>query len=137
MWIFNHASAAYSLSTLVFCTTYVVLSSACLLAADTLLTVEFAPMSLALLSFEDHWLYFEVIRGEYEMFLMLALICWGTCASWSSDPIRKNFKIINLDMLLKKICIGKILTSKVRPLDQHLKDHFIKDEVKKKEISQI
>lgn len=35
-------------------------------------------------------------------------------------------------MLLKKICIGKILTSKVRPLDQHLKDHFIKDEVEKK-----
>lgn len=46
MWIFNHASAAYSLSTLIFCTTYVVVVvvySACLLAADTLLTVEFAP----------------------------------------------------------------------------------------------
>lgn len=90
-------------------------------------------VSLALLSFEGHWLYLEVIRGEYEMSLMLALICWETCASWSSYLIGKNFKIINLDMLLKKICIGKILTSiKVRPLDLHLNDHFIKDEVKKK-----
>lgn len=40
-------------------------------------------------------------------------------------------------MLLKKICIGKILTSKVRPLDQHLKDHFIKDEVEKRDLSDI
>lgn len=102
MWIFNYVSVVYSLFILVFCIIYVVLSSVCLLVVDILLIVEFVLLLLVLFFFEDYWLYFEVIRGEYEMFLMLVFICWGICVFWLSDLIRKNFKIINLDMLLKK-----------------------------------
>lgn len=93
MWIFNYVSVVYSLFILIFCIIYVVVVVYVKLFISSWYFIDswvcLILVLLVLFFFEGYWLYFEVIRGEYEMFLMLVFNCCGICVFWLSYLILK------------------------------------------------